>query len=181
MTEAQIEAFLSAFSITKDGDAKRKTLAHYVNLGTEASPEWELLGYKVEDSSIEYNWDTNTVEDIRGIVSTDVRKSEPTQSMDGAVINKNSKFLDMLTNIAIRDAYEEMSLFEMMTVYGFKRNAAGACLAVREKNCTITPDSIGGAGTVGFPYTIHYSKDKTYGTVQEITANPTFTEATASA
>ena len=69
----------------------------------------------------------------------------------------------------------------MMTVYGFMRNEADACLAVREKNCTITPDSIGGSGTVGFPYTINYSNDKTYGTVPEITANPTFTEGTAGA
>ncbi|MBS6447519.1 MAG: hypothetical protein KH382_08000 [Clostridiales bacterium] len=181
MTDAQIKTFLDGFTITKDGDAKRKTLAHYVNIGTEAAPEWELLGYKVEDSSIEYNWEIETVTDIRGVTSSDVQKSEPSQSMDGSVMNKNSEFLQELNRIAIRGAYEELTLFEMMTVYGFMRNEADACLAVREKNCTITPDSIGGSGTVGFPYTINYSNDKTYGTVPEITANPTFTEGTAGA
>ena len=68
MTDAQIKTFLDGFTITKDGDAKRKTLAHYVNIGTEAAPEWELLGYKVEDSSIEYNWEIETVRSIRELL-----------------------------------------------------------------------------------------------------------------
>ena len=161
------------------GDIKRRLLALYVNVGTESAPEWEMLGYKVEESSIEYNWDIETITDIRGITTSSINKSEPSQSMDGYRYNKDSKFLQTLNSSAVRNAYTEMTSFEVLTAYGFLRDEAGKCLAKREKNCTITPESIGGSGNIEMPFTIAYSNDFVFGSIQEITSSPTFTEGTA--
>ncbi len=181
MTDAQIKTFVDGFTMTDQptGDVKRKLLAHYVNVGTAESPEWEMLGYKVEESAIEYNWDIETITDIRGVTSSSINKSEPSQSMDGYRFNKDSKFLLTLNSAAVRNAYTEMTSFEVLTVYGFLRNESNACLEKREKNCTITPESIGGSGNVEMPFTITYSNDFTFGSVPEITASPTFKEGTA--
>ena len=118
MTDAEIKAFVDGFTTEKmnTGDIKRRLLAHYVNVGTESAPEWEMLGYKVEESSIEYNWDIETITDIRGITTSSINKSEP---------------------------------------------------------------SIGGSGNIEMPFTIAYSNDFVFGSIQEITSSPTFTEGTA--
>ena len=50
--------------------AARKLLMTFVNVGTGASEEWELVGRGVEESAIELNPNSETVTDICGITET---------------------------------------------------------------------------------------------------------------
>ena len=61
----------SAFNLQDNQKAERKLLVTAVNVGDSisdtsagASPEWQIVGVGVEDSSIEFNPDTETVTDI---------------------------------------------------------------------------------------------------------------------
>ena len=67
--------------ITGTGEILRKQMITYVNVGTSSAPEWEAVGVKVEDSSIEFNPDTETITDILGVTHTTVNKVEATQSL----------------------------------------------------------------------------------------------------
>ena len=44
----------------------REMLIVYLNTGTTASPVWSAVGKRVEDSSTEIDWDTETIRDILG-------------------------------------------------------------------------------------------------------------------
>ena len=60
------------FNVNAGAKAPRKLLKHYVNVGTGETKEWELLGVGIEDSSIETNFETETVNDILGNTETSI-------------------------------------------------------------------------------------------------------------
>ena len=54
---------------TADGAAvERKLLILYLNTGTSQSPTWSPIGKRVEDSSMEYDWQGESKRDILGDV-----------------------------------------------------------------------------------------------------------------
>lgn len=178
MTDAQIKTFVDGFSISKEGDIERRMLAHYVDVSTTATPSWELLGYKLDDVSVDFNWDSEKITDITGVTYNTVNKSEPEISLDGYVINRNSTFVQTLTKMAIRNAVSEFGNFDILTVYGMLEDSSDKLLAKIDSNCTILPESLGGQDYVHISPTISLSNVATYGTVTAISASPTFTEHT---
>ena len=56
----------------------REMLIVYLNTGTTASPVWSAVGKRVEDSSTEIDWDTETIRDILGATYGTMKK--PTQA-----------------------------------------------------------------------------------------------------
>lgn len=184
-TEAQIKTYVDGFKYYDETglDVKRKFLAHYVDVDTTGSTSsYELLGYKVEDAAVEYNWNDETVTDITGTTYKTITKSEPTMSLDGYIVNTKSKFLKTLSSMAIRNAYEEFSNFTVLTVYSWlvDKTDDTKLLAKKETGCTITPDSLGGQDYTRLVPQISFSNNATYGTVTMTGTVPTFTEATYS-
>lgn len=161
-------------------DVKRKFLAHYVNVGTNEIPEWEILGYKVEDASIEYNWEEEKITDITGVTYAGITKSEPSMTLDGYIVNTKSKFLKNLSGMAIRNAYNEFSSFTILTVYSWLVDSEDntKILAKKEINCTIKPTSLGGEGYTRITPEISFSNNAEYGTVTIVDTVPTFTKGT---
>ena len=157
-----IEEFTFNSNIT--GDAERKFLAHYVNIGTDIDEDWELLGYKVQDASVEFNWDEEKVTDITGKTYKTIKKSEPEMTLDGYIINKNSTFLLELSKKAIRNAYTEFADNTILTVY-FWLTKGETYLAKKENKCSIVPSSIGGEGNVRITPVITFSNDAVFGSV----------------
>jgi len=154
--------------ITGTGEIARKLMITYVNVGTTSSKEWEAVGVKVEDSSKEYNADIETVTDILGVTHTTVNSIEPQQSFEPFTIRKESKLAQKLFKIIELDAdLPALKEFEVLTAYGFD-GAEGAYTAKLEIGCTIDPTSLGGSGTLDFPFNIHFSGNKTLGTVDKM-------------
>ena len=54
----------------------------YLNTGTAESPVWSPIGKRVEDSSIEMDWGTETKVDIFGDTYTTGKKATKTQTFD---------------------------------------------------------------------------------------------------
>lgn len=200
LTPEQIKKWVASFdyddSLVKD--VQRKYLAHYVNIARveggdkagqtdTANPKWEILGYKVEDASIDYNWDSEALTDILGVSHESVTKSEPELSLDGYIVHKGSEFLKQMTSIAIRNAYDEFSDFEILTVFYWMTREVDTktvYLAKRETGCTIKPESLGGEGYVRINPVIRLSNNATFGSVAEGlgtagASGPTFKEGTA--
>lgn len=188
-----LKQYVEAFDYAnKDGtDIKRKFLAHYVFIKqkdftvpkpTGDNPEatetikkdcYELLGYKVEDASVEFNWNEEKVTDITGVTYSSITKSEPEMSLEGYIINSHSEFLKNLSSMAIRNAYNEFSNFTIVTVYSWLVRTEGSgdgaktyTLAKKETGCTIKPDSIGGQDYTRITPTIAFSNNAEYGTVE---------------
>lgn len=157
----------TAFNLTANQKAERKLFALYVDVSSSATPEWELLGAGVEDSSVETNPDTKTITDIRGITETTVNKFEASQKMDPNTIRGGQKLNYKLLDIYRRGAVSELSQFTLLRVWGFI-GTAGSYEAEKDVNCTIVPSSVGGSSYVDMPMDITFSGDRTLGTTNVI-------------
>ena len=166
------------FNVGAGVKAPRKLLKHYVNVGTTAAQEWELLGVGVEDSAIETNFETETVNDILGNSETSVTGASPSQSFEPFTVRGGSKLAFKLHEIWLNKEYEKLSKFDMLTVYGYVGSETDGYDADMQSDCTITFGSIGGSAYVDMPITVNYSDKKERGTVAFANGVPTFTKAT---
>ena len=157
------------FSLSENQKAERKLLVTCVNVGDsvtlgEGTPEWQIVGVGVEDSSIEYNPDTETVTDILGITETTVNKLETSQDLDPMTVRGGSKLAIKLYNQVKYNRLSEFSMYEVMQIHAYV-GTDGNYEAEVHKNCTLTPQSVGGSSYVDMPININYSNDKIHGTV----------------
>ena len=164
----------------KDGQkAERKLLVTAVNVGDSISsgsgtPEWQIIGVGVEDSSIEYNPDTETITDILGITETTVNKLETSQTLEPMTVRGGSKLAIKLYNQIKYNRVSEFAMYEVMQIHAYV-GTDGAYEAEVHKNCTITPQSLGGDAYVDMPIDINYSNDKVHGTVDNYKYGSTIT------
>lgn len=167
------------FNLTNGQKAERKLLVTAINVGdsiteSSGSPDWQIVGVGVEDSSIEYNPDTETITDILGITTTTVNKLETSQSLDPMTIMGGSKLAVKLYNQIKYGRLSELSMYEVMIISAYVGNT-GAYEAEVHKNCTVTPQSVGGDSYVDMPIDISYSNDKIHGTVNDYKYGSTIT------
>lgn len=161
----------TAFNLQNNQKAERKLLVTAVNVGDSitqsgGTPEWQIIGVGVEDSSIEFNPDTETVTDILGITETTVNKFETSQSLEPMTVRGGSKLALKLYNQIKYNRLSEFAMYEVMQIHAYV-GSDGAYEAEVHKNCTLTPQSIGGSGYVDMPIDINYSNDKVHGTVND--------------
>ena len=169
----------SAFNLTAGQKAERKLLVTCVNVGDSISaqsgtPEWQIVGVGVEDSAIEYNPDTETVTDILGITETTVNKFETSQSLEPMTVRGGSKLAVKLYNQVKYNRMSEFSMYEVMQIHAYV-GTEGNYEAEVHKNCTLTPQSVGGSSYVDMPIDINYSNDKVHGTANNYKYGTTVT------
>ena len=169
----------SAFNLQDNQKAERKLLVTAVNVGdsiTESggAPEWQIVGVGVEDSSIEFNPDTETVTDILGITETTVNKFETAQSLEPMTVRGGSKLAVKLYNQVKYNRMSEFSMYEVMQIHAYV-GSEGAYEAEVHKNCTLTPQSLGGSSYIDMPIDINFSNDKVHGTVNAYKYGSTIT------
>lgn len=177
MTQQELQNYIAGFKLSATGDGsdvgnsdiRRKMLAHFVNIGTNDKPEWELLGYKQESAAVASNYDSSDTTDVTGESFTDVNSKLEKLEMSEYKINPNrSKFLEEAIKLKAIDAEEQMQNYQILTVYGFMRNTAGACMAYIEDGCSLILDNLGGQGYTLTDVSFTLSGRKTFGTVSEI-------------
>lgn len=169
------------FNLLDGQKAERKLLVTAVNVGEKlgsGTPEWQIIGVGVEDSSIEYNPDTTTSTDILGISTTIINKLETSQTLEPMTVIGGSKLALKLYNQIKYGKLSELAMYEVMQIHAYV-GAEGAYEAEVHRNCTLTPQSLGGSATVDMPINISYSNDKVHGTVDKFKYGETitFTEA----
>lgn len=179
-----VVADITNFNLSDNQKAERKLLVTAVNVGDSigagsGTPEWQVVGVGVEDSSIEFNPDQETVTDILGITETTVNKFETTQDLSPMTIRGGSKLAVKLYNQVKYNRMSEFALYEVMQIHAYARRGEGttaspyAYEAEVHKNCTLTPQSIGGSAYVDMPININFSNDKVHGTVNGYTKSDT--------
>ena len=166
------------FNVGVGVKATRKLLMTFVDVSDSGTPEWEIVGRGVEDSSIELNPQTETATDILGITETSVEKWEPNQSFDPNTVKGGSKLNFKLHKIWQDKKPELLSKFNVLIVYAYLGEKS-TFEAEMQKNCTINITSLGGSAYVDMPIEISYSNDSTKGTVTIADGVPTFTAAKA--
>ena len=177
---------ITQFNLQNNEKAARKLLVTAVNVGDSVTadsgtPEWQIVGVGVEDSDIEFNPDQETVTDILGITETTVNKFETSQSLEPMTIRGGSKLAVKLYNQVKYNRLSEFALYEVMQIHAYARRGEGTTQspytyeAEVHKNCTLTPQSIGGSSYVDMPIDINYSNDKIHGTTNDYKYGETIT------
>lgn len=167
----------TAFNLPANQKADRKLEMHFVNMGTSEAPDWEILGYGVEDASMAFNHDVSSITDILGISHTDVSPAKPQLDLDPMTIRGGQKLSAKILDIERRNAIAELSQFEVLNVHCYLSGSdTNAFLAEKHKNCTIVPQSLGGSNYVGMPLNVNLSNDKVLGTATVVGGVATFTE-----
>ena len=167
---------VSAINLPTHQRAPRKLLITVAEWMDGANEKREVLGRRTEDSSIEYNADTETTTDVLGINYTDVNKTQPQQDFDPYLILGGSELAAKLNDIRRRNAIEELSQFTIYIITAYV-GSASAYEAEKHVNCTIVYNSLGGDVNVNMPISIYFSNDITLGTVDKLSDDFTFTPA----
>lgn len=167
---------VSAINLPQHQRAPRKLLITVAEWVDGANEKREVLGRRTEDSSIEYNADTETTTDVLGINYTDVNKTQPQQDFDPYLILGGSELAAKLNDIRRRNAIEELSQFTVYIITAYV-GSASAYEAEKHVNCTIVYNSLGGDVNVNMPISIYFSNDITLGTVDKLSDDFKFTPA----
>ena len=156
----------------------RELLIAYLNTGSYEAPVWSPVGKRVEDSSIELDWGTETKTDIFGGVYTTGKKATKTQTFDPCELDASDVAQQKIWNLAIRDNDVNSLLNQDMLIVHFYAGEEDAPFAERYESCAVLPTGIGGegGGNIGMPIDVTYGGKRTTGTVTNAGGVITFNE-----
>lgn len=156
-----------SFNTTPGQTVDRALLILYLNTGTNATPEWSPIGKRVEDSSIELDWSTETKVDIFGNTYTTGKKATRTQTFDPCELDASDEAQKKIWNLAIKDDNVNALLNQdMLLVHAYAGAADAGVFAERFESCAVLPTGLGGegGGSVGMPIDVTFGGVRTLGT-----------------
>lgn len=165
--------------ISGNGDIKRAEFKLFVDVseaGDGSLPEWEIIGKKIEDLSLEMHPNVETMTDVTGNVETTLDKYEKQTSVSPYYARRESKMAAWLYNVV----REERTLSDVERTFLCVNIFAGAdgSFDAWTQRAIVAVQSYGG-NTKGLqiPYNIHWIGEKKFGTVAISDGAPTFKPA----
>lgn len=148
---------------TADGSTiAREQLLLYLNTGTEKEPVWSLMGHRVEDSSMEMDWQRESVKDIVGATRNTMKKPIVTQAFDPWDLAGNDAAQKMIWDLAIveQDA-NKLSNMDVLLEHRY------AGFAERYQASSIEVTGLGGpgGGNISMPINVTFGGTRTVGSV----------------
>ena len=155
------------FNTTPGQTVGREMLIAYLNTGESGAPTWAPIGKRVEDSSIEFDWQTETKVDIFGDTYTTGKKATKTQTFDPCELDGADEAQQKIWNLAIKENNVNALLNQdMLIVHLYAGTANTAVFAERYSACSVLPTGLGGegGGSIGMPIEVTYGGTHTTGT-----------------
>ena len=144
----------------------REMLIVYLNTGTAQAPVWSAVGKRVEDSSTEIDWDTETIRDILGSIYSTMKKPTVKQTFEPCHLDAGDAAQVKLWNLAIKDQdAQALAALDMLLVH-FYAGTASTPFAERYAACMVEVTGLGGEGgsNIGMPITVTFGGTRTTGT-----------------
>ena len=153
----------------------------YLNTGTAETPEWAPIGKRVEDSSMEMDWSTETKQDILGGTYTTGKKATRTQTFDPCELDAGDNAQQKIWQLAVvDDDINALLNQDVLLVHYYAVDDSNGAFAERYPASAILPSSLGGegGGNIGMPIDVTYGGTRQKGTVTNAGGAVTFTPAT---
>lgn len=156
----------------------RELLIAYINTGSSGSPTWSPLGKRVEDSSQEFDWSEETIQDILGHSYTTMKKPTITQSFDPLPLDAGDEASKYIWNLAVyRQDAQALANQDMLIVHFYTQNGGtSASFAERYDSCAVRVTGLGGegGGNIDMPIEVTYGGVRTVGNASNESGNVTF-------
>lgn len=168
---------------TPDGQTiDRELLLLYLNTGTKDAPVWSLIGHRVEDSSMELDWQRESVKDIVGATRNTMKKPIITQTFEPWDLTKGDVAQKKVWQLAfVEQNAQALCSMDLLLVHMYAGTADTAVFAERNDASSIEVTGLGGAGggNIGMPITVTFGGERTIGTAAIKGGEVTFAKAAA--
>lgn len=171
----------SVFNTTADQAIARELLLLYLNTGTKDAPVWSPIGKRVEDSSMEFDWQRESKKDILGNTYNTMKKPIITQTFDPWELTSGDAAQEKVWKAAVQNQdAQAMCSMDVLVVHAYAGTSKTAMFAERNDASSIEVTGLGGAGggNIGMPITVTYGGTRTTGTAAIADGIVTFTPAT---
>ena len=170
------------FNTTEGQTIARELLLLYLNTGTKQTPEWSLIGHRVEDSSMELDWQRESVQDIVGATRTTMKKPIITQTFEPWDLTKGDTAQKKIWELAfVEQNAQGLCNLDMLLVHKYAGTANTAVLAERYDASSVEVTGLGGAGggNIGMPINVTFGGTRTVGVAAVTASGVTFSEKAA--
>ena len=156
----------------------RKMLLLFLNTGSSETPAWSVIGKRVEDSSMEYDWSDESKTDILGDTYTTMKEPIITQTFDPCELDSVDTAQVKIWNQSIKDHdVAAMCNNDLLVVHTYAGTASTAVFAERYPSSAVKPSGLGGSNNVGMPIDVTFGGERSVGTASVSGGNVTFTAA----
>ena len=163
--------------IAGTGDIKRREFAMFVDISLDdEGTNWEIVGRKIEDLSLEMNPNVETLTDITGLTQTTLDKYEKQTSVSPYYARRDSKMSEWLYNV-VRNEKTLSDVEKTFLCVNIFAGADGSYDAWTQKAIVAVQSYGGDTKGVQIPYTLYWIGEKTFGTVSIADGVPTFSPA----
>lgn len=163
-------------SITGTGYVKRAEFMLFFDVAATSTPDWELIGDKVEELNLEMNPNVNTVTDITGKTSTILDKYEVQSAVDPMRAKRGSKLFEILYDIVKNEKTLSDVEKTLMCVNIFD-SVNGNYAAWTQKAVIAVQNYGGNTEGLNIPFNVHWVGQKIHGTYNPTTGVFTAGEA----
>ena len=168
------------FNTTAGQTIARELMIAYLNTGTSAAPVWSPFGKRVEDSSMEYDWDSSTSRDILGNTWGKLKKPIVTQDFDPWDLDGDDAAAVKIWNLAVKDQDAHALAAQDVLVVHFYAGETSSPFAERYPSSMIEMGENGGegGGDLGISTTVTFGGARAVGTASKnaetgaVTFNP---------
>lgn len=166
-----------SFNTAEGSVVERKLLILYLNTGASQAPVWSVVGKRVEDSSMEYDWSEETKQDILGNTYTTMKKPKITQTFDPCELDSGDKAQVKIWNQAVRDQdVAAMTNNDLLVVHAYTGTAVEGAFAERYPSSAVRPTGLGGSANVGMPIEVTFGGERETGTAKVADGSVAFTK-----
>lgn len=161
---------------------ERKLLILYLNTGTAEAPKWSAIGKRVEDSSMEYDWQEESKQDILGDTHSNMRKPIIKQTFDPCELDAGDAAQVKIWNLAVKDQdVAALCTQDLLVVHTYAGDTATGVFAERYPASMVKPSGLGGAANVGMPIDVTFGGKRAIGTAKVGAEGVTFNPEAAAA
>lgn len=168
------------FNTTAGAAVARKLLILYLNTGTSEAPVWSPIGKRVEDSSMEYDWQEESKKDILGNTHSTMQSPIIKQTFDPCELDGGDVAQVKIWNLAVKDQdTAALANQDLLLVHAYAGDASTGTFAERYPASMVKPSGLGGSANVGMPIDVTFGGTRSVGKAKVSNGAVTFTDDAA--
>lgn len=165
-----------AFNTADNQTIARELLLLFLNTGTNDMPIWSPIGKRVEESSMELDWQRESKKDIMGNTYNTMKKPVITQTFEPWELTGGDAAQKKIWDLAfVQQNPQALCNLDMLLEHRY------AGFAERYDSSSVEVTGLGGAGggNIGMPINVTFGGTRTVGTVSVANGGVTFNQAAA--